>query len=162
MGWIVRAATPADVEAVRAVAAAAWRDTYDGLLRTETIEAFLARAYASERVERRIGSDTFLLTIEGEQVVAFADAREDDEQLHLLAIYALPAVRGRGAGSALLAGLLERFPGRPIVAEVLLGNRKGEAFYEARGFEPAETIEQELFGEPVAERRWWLMPAGST
>jgi ribosomal protein S18 acetylase RimI-like enzyme len=161
MVWIVRAATSADIEAVRAVAAAAWRDTYDGLLRAETIEAFLGRAYAPEQVGRRIGSDAFLVAIEGEQVVAFADAREDDEQVHLLAIYALPAARGRGAGSALLAELLGRFRGRPIVAEVLVGNRKGEAFYEARGFEPAETIEQELFGEPVTERRWWLMPEGS-
>jgi GNAT superfamily N-acetyltransferase len=161
MAIVVRDASPTDVETVRGVAAAAWRDTYAGLLRDETIEAFLERAYAVERVERRIGSDTFLLAVAADgSGVAFADAREAEDQLHLLAIYALPAWRGRGAGSALLAELRRRFPALPIAAEVLRGNLKGEAFYAARGFEPREDVEAELFGEPVVERRWWLDPEG--
>ena len=78
MALTVRRATDADIEAVRHVAAAAWRDTYEGLLK----------------------------------------------------------------------------PGQPISADVLDGNRKGETFYEARGFVPRERLEADLFGEPVVERRW--------
>ena len=153
----IRDADAADVEAVRSVAAAAWRDTYAGQLRAGTIEAFLDRAYSVERTSRRIGSDTFLVAVAPSgEIVAFADARPQEDQLHLLAIYALPSWRGRGTGSAMLAELRLRFPALPIAAEVLRGNLKGETFYQARGFEPREVVEAELFGEPVVERRGWL------
>jgi hypothetical protein len=56
----------------------------------------------------------------------------------------------------LLAALRSRFPDLPVAADVLSGNVKGEAFYERRGFFPRETLEVDLFGEPVLERRWWL------
>ncbi|HEX6987261.1 MAG TPA: hypothetical protein VF170_17925, partial [Planctomycetaceae bacterium] len=63
---------------------------------------------------------------------------------------------GEGAGTMLLGTLRARFPDRPVVADVLTGNRKGEVFYERRGFVPREAFEEDLFGEQVAERRWWL------
>lgn len=157
--WRVRPATAPDAVAVRAVASAAWRDTYAGLLRPATIEAFIGRAYTIETLERRIGNDEFQLVVAGDdRLVAFADAMVRDDRIVLAAIYALPALRGRGAGSRLLAVLCSRHPGLPVVADVLVGNRKGEIFYERRGFVPRETLEDELFGEPVRERRWWLMP----
>ncbi len=62
----------------------------------------------------------------------------------------------RGFGTTLLREVQRRFPDKPISADVLAGNGKGEAFYEARGFEPRETLEARLFEEPVVERRWWL------
>ncbi len=153
----VRDATTADVEVVRAIAAAAWRDTYAEHLAEATIEAFLERSYSVERVTRRIQHDTFLLAVDGDgSVTAFADAREGDGYLHLLAIYALPESRGRGAGTSLLEALRGRFPDQAIAAEVLDGNRKGEAFYAARGFVPREALEADLFGDHIVERRWWL------
>jgi GNAT superfamily N-acetyltransferase len=156
MSFGVRRARTGDSAEIGRVAAAAWRDTYAGLLRPETIESFIERAYSIERVARRIEADTFLVATEAGRIAAFADARDVDDRVDLFAIYALPASRRRGAGSALLAELRMRFPDRPIVADVLGGNRKGEVFYEARGFEPRERLETELFGEPVVERRWWL------
>jgi GNAT superfamily N-acetyltransferase len=152
----VRAATIEDVVAVQGVAAAAWRDTYAGLLRAATIETFIERAYSTERVARRIEADTFLVAVEDDAVVAFADALAQEGDLELMAIYALPEWRGRGIGSALLDSLRSRFPGQAIVAEVLVGNRKGEGFYERTGFQAGETLEADLFGERVVERRWRL------
>jgi GNAT superfamily N-acetyltransferase len=158
----VRAAVAADVTVVRSVAAAAWRDTYAGLLRPATIESFIERAYSTERVFHRIEADIFLVAIDTSSIVAFCDALEREAQVDLLAIYALPERRGHGAGSALLGELRSRFSGRTIVAEVLVGNRKGEVFYEHRGFEPGETLETELFGERVVERRWRLKASAAT
>jgi GNAT superfamily N-acetyltransferase len=156
---VVRDATADDIEAVRSIAAAAWRDTYAGLIGESTIEAFLERSYGVERVTRRIRDDTFLLAVtEDGAVVAFANAREAEGYLHLLAIYADPGRRGGGAGTALLDELRRRFPGEAIAAEVLRGNRKGETFYEARGFVPRETVEADLFAERIVEQRWWLDP----
>jgi GNAT superfamily N-acetyltransferase len=162
MSFSVRQAIAGDASAVALVAAAAWRDTYAGLLRSDTIETFIERAYSIERLERRIDRDTFLLALHDDQVVAFCDAAEAESEagahVDLYAIYALPEFRGEGAGTALLAELQARFPSLSIAAEVLVGNRKGEGFYEQRGFVPRERIDTELFGESVAERRWWLAP----
>jgi demethylmenaquinone methyltransferase/2-methoxy-6-polyprenyl-1,4-benzoquinol methylase len=150
----VRAATADDAPAVRAIAQEAWRETYRDLLRSETIEAFLAGPYALETVRSRIAEhDVLVAELDGDGV-AYADAVPEPERLFLAALYARPALRGRGAGSALLAAILERHPGLPIDAYVLDGNRRGEGFYERRGFTPVETIEGDLFGESVRERRW--------
>lgn len=159
MTLAVRRATEGDIEAIRAIAAAAWRDTYAGLLRPETIEGFIAGSYSVANMERRITS-TFV-AVDGAEVIAFAGAIQLADHVDLVAIYTLPARRGQGAGSLLLSAVREAFAGQAISADVLDGNRKGEIFYEARGFVPREQLEAELLGEPVIERRWWL-EAGST
>ncbi len=153
--WTVRRAATDDVPAIMAVAAAAWRDTYNGLLNSGTIESFIERAYSRERVESRVTEDHFYIAEGAEGIFAFADALERDDRLELVAIYTLPKVRGHGAGTALLGKLLELFPGRDISADVVENNRKGEIFYERRGFAPRERLEAMLFGEAVIERRWW-------
>jgi GNAT superfamily N-acetyltransferase len=152
----VRRAGPDDAAEIREVAVASWRDTYAGHLRPETTEAFLDRSYSFERLERRIRDDLFLVALEEPRLVAFPNPRPEEERLDLLAIYARPESRGRGVGSALLAAVVDDAGGRPIAADVLQGNRKGEAFYEARGFTPRETLEVDLFDERVTLRRWWL------
>ncbi len=166
MSVSVRQALAADAAAIARVAAAAWRDTYAGMLRSDTIETFIERAYSIERLERRIDRDVFLVVIRDDEVVAFCDAAGADSDagphVELYAIYALPEARDQGAGTALLEALRARFPSTPIAAEVLLGNRKGEVFYERRGFVPRERIDTELFGESVVERRWWLAPTVAT
>jgi phosphinothricin acetyltransferase len=159
VSWNVRRATVADAEAVQVLAGAAWRATYRELLREDTIEAFLAGPYGLDNVRRRIAEDEFLVA-EGSVIVAFADAVPEADQLFLAAIYAHPDRRQEGAGTALLNALVERHPHLAIDAHVLDGNRAGEVFYERRGFEPVETIQGDLFGELVTERRW-RRPAAS-
>jgi GNAT superfamily N-acetyltransferase len=156
----VRDATPADIEGIARVAGAAWRDTYAGLLAPATIEAFIARAYSAERLAGRVARDDFLVGIADGTVVAFADAFAGDDRLTLAAIYVDPPLRGAGIGTLLLDELRRRHPDLPVVADVLNGNRKGEGFYERRGFEPRETLEDDLLGERVVERRWWLVDSG--
>ena len=159
--WKVRRAEGADAEAVKNVAAAAWRGTYPGLLRAETIEAFLAGPYALENVRDRIATHDFLVAEGQPGIVAYADAVPESERIFLTAIYALPANRGQGAGTALLNAIASQHAKLPIDAYVLLNNRKGEVFYERRGFVPEETVDGELFGEVVRERRWRRPPANS-
>jgi GNAT superfamily N-acetyltransferase len=159
--WRVRRATTDDGDAIRAVAASAWRDTYAGLLRPETIEKFVTSAYSDERVDLRVTEHHFFV-VEGEEgIVAFADAVAHEDHVELQAIYALPESRGHGAGTALLTTIVELFPEQPISADVVVGNRKGETFYERRRFVPGERLELTLFDEPVVERRWWRSAADS-
>ncbi len=56
----------------------------------------------------------------------------------------------------LLTALVSRFPEVPVAADVLSGSRKGEVFYEHPGFFPREIFKDDLFGEPVIERRCGL------
>lgn len=158
----VRRATPSHAPAIRDIAHEAWRDSYRGLLLDDTIEWFLERAYSEERVQLRIERhETWIAELDGEPA-AFAETAIEPAHVTLVAIYARPASRGLGLGTALLRTVLDAHPGLPVAADVLAGNRKGEVFYEARGFEPREAIEEQLGTELVAERRWWLAraPAG--
>jgi GNAT superfamily N-acetyltransferase len=155
----VRRATPSHATAIRDIAHAAWMDTYRELLREETIEWFVERAYSEERVALRIERhETWVAELDG-AIAAFAETAVEADRITLVAIYASPGMRGRGLGSALLDAIVDAHPDLPIAADVLDGNRKGETFYEARGFEPRETLEEQLGAELVVERRWWRSAA---
>ena len=80
----------------------------------------------------------------------------EGDHAHIVAFYTRPGARGHGIGSALLDRVVATFPGLDISADVLVGNELGEPFYVARGFEPGDLLEEELGGEMIRERRWWL------
>ena len=153
---LVREAVPDDAAAIREVALAAWRATYAGRIDDDAIERFLARAYAEERIALRIERHAVFVAGAGDVVEAYAECADRDDHVQLVAIYALPEARGRGLGSALLAAVLAEHPGRDVSADVLVGNDLAEPFYAARGFEPGESLTEELGGVPIRERRWWL------
>ncbi len=159
-GIRVRRATTDDTDAVVDVGLAAWRATYAELLGPEAVERFVAVAYTPDRIASRIGRDVmFVAGYPGGHpsgVDAFIEAVEEPDRPHIVAFYARPESRGRGLGTALLAAIVDAFPGRDISADVLEGNGLGEPFYVARGFEPGETILEDLAGESIRERRWWL------
>lgn len=158
----VRRATPSHALAIRDIAHAAWRDTYRDLLHDDTIEWFLDRAYSEDRVDLRIERhETWVAELDG-AVAAFAETSIEPDRVTLVAIYADPAARGLGLGTALLEVVMDAHPALPVVADVLDGNRKGERFYEARGFERRETVEEQLGNELVHERRWWREAAVRT
>ena len=154
----VRRATGSDAPAVRRIAHAAWRATYRGLLRDETIEGFLERAYTDDRVDLRIERHEMWVVEADSTVALFAETAIEPDRVTLVAIYADPDRRGLGLGSAALAAIRTAHPDAPIVADVLVGNEKGETFYAARGFVPREAIDEQLGAELVHERRWSLEP----
>lgn len=159
----VRDAEPADAAAIRDVARRAWWTTYTGRLADATIERFLAAAYAEERIGVRIERHEVLvagLAQAGQtaDVAAFAEVAAHDDHLQLTAIYADPSVLGLGLGTALLRAVLAAHPADDLAADVLLGNELAEPFYLARGFDPGELLTDEIAGEPVRLRRWWLRP----
>jgi GNAT superfamily N-acetyltransferase len=156
----VRAAAPADAAAIREVATDAWRATYAELIGADVVERFLAQAYTPERVALRIERhDVFVAGAEGGDpsgVDAFIDSLVEDGHVHIAALYARPDTRGRGLGTALLRRVVERHPGLDISADVLVGNERGEPFYVARGFVPGDRLDEEVGGDTIRERRWWL------
>ena len=156
----VRRATLDDAAAIREVAHDAWRATYHDLIGEEPVERFLAQAYTPERVALRIERhETYVAAMDGGDrsgVDAFVEAMRQGDHAHIVAFYTRPGTRGRGIGSALLNRVVAAFPGLDLSADVLVGNDLGEPFYVARGFEPGDLLEEELGGETIRERRWWL------
>jgi len=156
----VRVASPDDAPAIRDLALAAWRATYADLIGADVVERFLAQGYTPERVVLRIERhDVFVAgSADGDQsgVDAFIDCVVEDGHAHIAALYTWPSLRGRGLGTALLARVVGHYPGLDISADVLAGNDLGEPFYIARGFEPGDDLDEELGGETIRERRWWL------
>ncbi len=155
-GINVRAADAADAPAIRAVAVAAWGATYAGRLADDTIARFLAQAYATDRIAVRIDRHEVLVAGISDAVDAFAEVVDRGDHVQLVAIYTLPSSRGQGLGSALLATVVAAHPGEDVAADVLLDNDLAEPFYAARGFVPGELLIDEIAGDPVRERRWWL------
>jgi GNAT superfamily N-acetyltransferase len=156
----VRRATPSHAPAIRVIADSAWRETYRELLRPETIDWFLERAYSEDRVALRIERNETWVAELDHAVAAFAESAIEPDRVTLVAIYADPERRGLGLGTALLDAITRAHPGLPVAADVLTGNVAGETFYIARGFVPEQDVDEELGGEHVRERRWWLRPDG--
>ena len=152
----VRRASGSDAPAVRRIAHEGWWATYRGLLRDDTIEGFLERAYSEERVDLRIERHEMWVAEVDATVALFAETAIEADRVTLVAIYADPDRRGLGLGTAALEAIIAAHPDLPIAADVLVGNERGETFYAARGFVPRESIDEQLGSEHVAERRWWL------
>ena len=110
----VRRATPSHAPAIRAIADAAWRDTYRDLLRPETIDWFLDRAYSEDRVALRIERHETWVAELDDVVGAFAESAIEPNRVTLVAIYADPGQRGLGLGSALLHAITGAHPGVPV------------------------------------------------
>ncbi|MWB97291.1 GNAT family N-acetyltransferase [Agromyces seonyuensis] len=151
--FTVRAAVPADAEAISDVRIASWRVAYAGMLSA----AFLAdlpdtAAIWRGAIER--GHHVPVAELDG-RVVGFAVARPcgdehpvRDTELGLL--YTLPETYGTGLGAALLDAALD---GRPASLWVAERNVRAIAFYRKHGFEPdgERVIDPEI--EDLAEIR---------
>ena len=155
----VRRATASDAPAIRRIAHGWWA-AYRGLLLDETIVWFLELAYSEERVDLRIERNETWVALADEVVGLFAETVIEPDRITLVAIYADPALRGMGLGTAALSMITAAHPDLPVVADVLVGNAAGESFYAARGSAPREPIDEQLGTELARERRWWLEATG--
>ncbi|OFW66765.1 MAG: hypothetical protein A2Z12_09185 [Actinobacteria bacterium RBG_16_68_21] len=155
----VRRASRADLAEISRVADAAYWDSYQGLLKPDTIARLLARDYSPSSLGRRLLKGGVLVVTAGDRLVGFADVAREDGLIRLTAISTEPSRRRVGVGAALVSAVRELDGELPVCADVVLGNLDGEEFYEALGFAPGEVINGTWFGEDVVERRWWLAPA---
>ncbi len=153
----VRRADRGDLLGVARVVHAAHWDTYTGLLKPQTIAEVIATLYRPSVLKRRlIAGELYVALDEGHVVVAFAFADFHDDHTDIPALAVDPAARHRGVAREMIARIRADADPVPLSMTVLLGSLEGEAFVERLGFVPGEIIEQELAGEEVVQRRWWL------
>ncbi len=125
----VRAATPADLDAVLAF----WKTAAEGTSISDD------RA-GVERLVERDPQALILAELDGE-LVGTVIAGFDGWRCHLYRLAVHPERRRRGIGSALLTAAEERFValgGRRADAMVLVRNEGGQRAWEAGGYHPEE------------------------
>jgi GNAT superfamily N-acetyltransferase len=141
----VRRANAGDVDAICRICSAGWRDTYRDLLAGEDVGRVIASYYSRERVGAEVqapnGWDGWWVAEDGAgDVVAVGGGMTSGDRGEVLVLYADPARRRQGGGSAVLEAITgeQRAGGaREQWVSVVPGNRLGIAFYERHGFAPA-------------------------
>lgn len=138
----VREATPEDRDAVAAIAE---RDYAVSRFHLDPeIPDTVARAIKRDWVENffRGGRGDRMLVVERDGRVAGFNLVLDTAEAALIDLIAVAAAaRRRGAGRALVCGLIRSSPGRPVLVGTQVANVEALRFYERLGF----TVEQTQF-----------------
>jgi GNAT superfamily N-acetyltransferase len=157
---VIRAALPADAPAIAALHAASWRSAYrgalpdsylDGPIEAERLAVWQARLAALGR------GDAVLVApgANGLRGFAAAFARPDGDAL-LDNLHVAPALRGRGLGLVLLAGIAARLYRTGSVAMhlwVFDVNASARRFYVRHGATETGHRVERMFGADVPETR---------
>jgi GNAT superfamily N-acetyltransferase len=156
---LIREARPEDAAAVGDVHTRTWQAAYEHVFGEERL-AGIDPARRRAAAERAIAAGGVWVAEEEGRIVGFVsigDARDEDADGELFAIYVLPAAWGSGAGAGLMGAardaLRERYA--TSILWVLEDNPRARRFYEREGWAlDGARKEDELLGVKVAEIRY--------
>ena len=139
-GITIRALTPADVEAYRAIRLEALRLEPDAFASSYEEESARPEIFR-ERLEGKFGGTTFAAFVGGEIAGTAGGVREDRlktrHKFLLVGVYVRPAYRGKGLGEKLVGRVLQfaRELGDVAIVQlkVAIDNRAACALYERMG-----------------------------
>lgn len=155
----IRLAARADIPAAAALHIESCLDIYRGFVPDEVHAAALPenlrRIWAAETLP---GRDFILLAEAGGAAVGLVTVRGRDPA-YIDHFHVAPALKGRGAGRALMRAAVAEMLRRGMTSACLdyaEGNDGARAFYRAMGGEIGEAVEGDLFGTPLPARvvRW--------
>lgn len=154
---MIRAATPADRDAVAALHLASWRANYAAELDAAYMRDGLARDLAAKWAARRFAWPEVVLVDEADgKLVGFACALADRDPPLLDNLHVAPGLQGRGTGAALLRATREALAraGHPrCYLTVLESNPRALAFYLREGGTDEGPVDDVMVGRPVKARR---------
>lgn len=149
---VIRKMKRKDIPSVQDVANISWHATYSHILPLEVQDKFLASAYNTSMLKKRMRrSDIFVAEIDG-KVVGFAQFMSPDRQgkAQLIALYLVPDYQGQGLGTALLnEGLKQLAPVSELYLHVERDNHQGRRFYQAKGFEVVDEFTEDFGGHTL-------------
>jgi len=139
-----------DARAIAAINAAAWRETYAGVMRGDALAAIDLDDWARrwrERIASDDGAQAVFVAVTGEAPVGFARcSRQSNPKLvplgfdaDIASIYLLRRAQGRGLGKRLMARLAQHLMSAGCASAavwVLRDSPKARGFYEALGAAP--------------------------
>ena len=139
---LVRPATAADLDAVRALLHVTWHQVYDGILGPDSVDEVTARWHAEALLAGQLDAprSSFLVACDGGLLVGhgFAYMREP-ATLVISRLYVLPSHQGRGIGLLLLGALQELHPEAGTLRLFTAAeNPRAVAFYRREGFAVVE------------------------
>lgn len=136
MNLLVRLATEADAAAVRYIGFATWPQTYGPIAGAAYVVNGLDTYWSAASVEAAIGDGNIYVAVDRNEVVGMSQVDLLDGDLVMWKLYVLPALQGRGVGSALLLAVKERArnEGRGLLTEYVAANEHAGAFYRSHGF----------------------------
>jgi RimJ/RimL family protein N-acetyltransferase len=159
-----RLATPADIPMLARLHAAAWRETYTGLLPDAEIDRACnptARQVQWARITANPKIRSFVLDDLGFACIGpqrFADMQAKGFPEELLSIYLLRIGQHRGHGKALLRAALGPTP-QPLTARALVINTRACAFYAHLGGQPQGMVDDHIGDALVTEQVYaWDQP----
>jgi GNAT superfamily N-acetyltransferase len=138
-----RKAAPSDVETICRICANGWRETYRELYPPERIDKVIAEFYDPDRVRAELEPDEgwggwWVAEDDAGAVVAAGGGGMTGPQVgEIYVLYADPARRGEGGGTAILDAITDEQRAQGATEQwvaVAEGNDQGIPFYEARGF----------------------------
>ncbi|MDB5016797.1 MAG: family N-acetyltransferase [Mucilaginibacter sp.] len=154
--YLIRPATPDDVETIRSIAEQTWWDAYSPILEKEQIAFMLDEIYSIKKLASQLThhTQTYLLLTEDEKPVAFAaySPREEDPEIYKLhKLYCLPETQGKGYGKILIDEVAKKTieAGKHILDLNVNRYNKAKTFYEKMGFEVA-------YEEDVPIGKYWM------
>lgn len=161
----VRPITPSDVDAIAAIHAESWRDTYRGILADTFLDGSLLanrRAHWASRLSVLSSSEFgFVVDVGGEPAgFVFAFGAHDATWGTLVDnLHVRPAFQGRGLGSMLLAaaaeGVRARYGESGMYLWVYEKNTRAQGFYARMGGQPVDRAVVDVEGGcRVAEWRY--------
>lgn len=146
----IRAATSADRDRVRAIAADSLRSSYS--LSPQQIESIVEGEFGDERLDDRfVDPDAAVFVAEDsagdtEQIQGFVDIDTENGR-RLQWLHVDPQARGNGIGTALLEFVRKTDPGTPLTAHVLADAVEGGEFLEGFGLERHENVDVQIGDE---------------
>jgi GNAT superfamily N-acetyltransferase len=135
---VIRPATQADLDAVRALLRETWHQVYDSILGRDMVDEVTARWHAPALLASQIDAPdaSFLVAVADGQIVAHAYAHaRDAATLVVSRLYVRPRHQRSGIGTRLFEALLARHPGfATLHLFVAAQNPRGLAFWRRHGF----------------------------
>lgn len=135
---LIRAATTADLPAIRDVLVTSWHATYDAIYGRERVNSITADWHSLIALGRLVdfGPASLMVTQLNNLIVATATATMiSDTDAKLDRLYVTPSAQGRGIGANLMLATLARLPEASTVRlEVEPANTAAVAFYVRYGF----------------------------
>ena len=140
-----------DIESVRIIATATWRDTYSTFIPEDIQDKVLKDAYSIDEMGNRFKSYVNLVAERNEEIIGYAFFSGDlsDKNVFLESLYVHPNHQGKGIGKQLLLTGLEKFREPTTLSLTVYKGNPNLSFYERQGFKVIKENKGNFYGHPV-------------